>query len=91
MTASKRKRLLALTDGVTTAQNLQQLAAANGIVTTVEYCRRVLKLAGRFKPAEPGRRIKHTAVYDLIKQDAFWFPLLNFTLLAVWLILLLDK
>lgn len=68
MTATKRKRLLALVDGMTTAQNLQRIAAANGIVTTVEYCRRVLKLAGRFRPAEPGRRIKHTAVYDLIKQ-----------------------
>ncbi len=68
MTGSKRKRLLALFTGTTTAQNLQQLARANGIITTVEYCRRVLKLAGRFRPAEPGRRIKHVAVYDLIKQ-----------------------
>lgn len=65
---TKRKRLLALVDGVTTAQNLQRIAATNGIVTTVEYCRRVLKLAGRFRPAEPGRRVKHTAVYDLIES-----------------------
>lgn len=63
-----KKRLLALFDGITTAQNLQQLAADNGIVTTVQYCRRVLKLAGRFKAGEPGRRVKHAAVYDLIKS-----------------------